>query len=413
MSRTQYLSVLAALAMAGCSDQVNPDPCAWVTCSSRGFCIAEEGIAYCACMLGHHPVGLTCVVNDADLPCDGVDCSAHGVCRGDATAITCDCDPGYAHLDESDPRCASMECDLLCVPDADDDADAESDFSPDTAVDVDADAGVETEAAVSPVCGNGDVETGEECDDGNDDDTDACVSGCRNAFCGDGFILAGTEDCEGASVTSCATACGTVGTQSCVACRWAACAPPAEICNGLDDDCANGPDDGFSCVVAASTSCVASCGSTGTQSCSAACEWEACVPPAETCDGTDNDCDTTCDNGFGCCRGRTRSCTTSCGSTGSQTCGSSCTWRSCAPPSETCNGTDDDCDTTCDNGWACCSGATRSCTRTEVVPDCYPACLPGVECGRICGGGHQNCQSTCAWGVCVGATDCGAWMCTE
>lgn len=37
-------------------------------------------------------------------------------------------------------------------------------------------------------CGDGTVNIGEVCDDGNDDDTDACTSACLEAVCGDGFV---------------------------------------------------------------------------------------------------------------------------------------------------------------------------------------------------------------------------------
>src|SRR5262245_22524726 len=37
------------------------------------------------------------------------------------------------------------------------------------------------------VCGDGMVDMGEECDDGNPDDTDACTNACLNAICGDGI----------------------------------------------------------------------------------------------------------------------------------------------------------------------------------------------------------------------------------
>lgn len=48
-----------------------------------------------------------------------------------------------------------------------------------------------------PSCGNGIVEAGELCDDGNDIDTDACPSRCLPAICGDGFVHAGFEQCDG------------------------------------------------------------------------------------------------------------------------------------------------------------------------------------------------------------------------
>ena len=46
------------------------------------------------------------------------------------------------------------------------------------------------------VCGNGEVELGEECDDGNAIDTDDCTSSCNNAVCGDGIVWDGVEECD-------------------------------------------------------------------------------------------------------------------------------------------------------------------------------------------------------------------------
>jgi cysteine-rich repeat protein len=45
-------------------------------------------------------------------------------------------------------------------------------------------------------CGDGVVEGAEQCDDGNDDDTDACLTTCQTARCGDGFVEAGIEECD-------------------------------------------------------------------------------------------------------------------------------------------------------------------------------------------------------------------------
>src|SRR5262249_21342749 len=47
-----------------------------------------------------------------------------------------------------------------------------------------------------PSCGDGVVSMGEECDDGNKDDTDDCTSRCLTAKCGDGFVHAGVEQCD-------------------------------------------------------------------------------------------------------------------------------------------------------------------------------------------------------------------------
>ena len=54
-----------------------------------------------------------------------------------------------------------------------------------------------------PSCGDGKVDEGEECDDGNDDDQDACLNNCEKARCGDGITRldldpsqAGGEGCD-------------------------------------------------------------------------------------------------------------------------------------------------------------------------------------------------------------------------
>ena len=46
-------------------------------------------------------------------------------------------------------------------------------------------------------CGNGTVDMGELCDDGNQIDEDSCPSSCVPAFCGDGFVWDGVEKCDG------------------------------------------------------------------------------------------------------------------------------------------------------------------------------------------------------------------------
>ncbi|MBN1944377.1 MAG: DUF4215 domain-containing protein [Bradymonadales bacterium] len=47
-----------------------------------------------------------------------------------------------------------------------------------------------------PACGNGVLETGEECDDGNQGFGDYCLPTCMLARCGDGFLLQGVEQCD-------------------------------------------------------------------------------------------------------------------------------------------------------------------------------------------------------------------------
>ena len=53
----------------------------------------------------------------------------------------------------------------------------------------------ESTYAITSLCGNGVLDPGEQCDDGNDDSTDACVQ-CNPAKCADGFVQAGVEECD-------------------------------------------------------------------------------------------------------------------------------------------------------------------------------------------------------------------------
>jgi len=49
---------------------------------------------------------------------------------------------------------------------------------------------------INPVCQNNKQEEGEECDDGNNIDTDACTNICKDAFCGDAITWSGVEQCD-------------------------------------------------------------------------------------------------------------------------------------------------------------------------------------------------------------------------
>ena len=50
---------------------------------------------------------------------------------------------------------------------------------------------------MAATCGDGIVQVGvEQCDDGNRDNTDGCLNTCVTASCGDGFVHAGVEQCD-------------------------------------------------------------------------------------------------------------------------------------------------------------------------------------------------------------------------
>ena len=50
-------------------------------------------------------------------------------------------------------------------------------------------------------CGDGVVQAGEQCDDGNTNNTDACKNDCTFNVCGDGFVYTGVEQCDDGNTT--------------------------------------------------------------------------------------------------------------------------------------------------------------------------------------------------------------------
>ncbi|MCZ7685924.1 MAG: MopE-related protein [Sandaracinaceae bacterium] len=189
----------------------------------------------------------------------------------------------------------------------------------------------------------------ERCDGVLDDDCDGlrdegcdCVTGTTRS-CGTdtGACVAGTETCDSAG-------------------RWGACTgavgPTTEVCDDVDNDCDGTRDEGLA------RSCGTDTGACtlGTETCSSG-TWGTCTggigPSTELCDGSvDQDCDGLVDEGCACINGQTRSCGSSVGrcDPGTETCNLMGVWGSCTgavgPVAETCNGIDDDCDGSVDEG---------------------------------------------------------------
>jgi hypothetical protein len=198
----------------------------------------------------------------------------------------------------------------------------------------------------------------------------------------------------------------------------------AETCNGLDDDCNGVVDDGnpgggSACVTGQPGIC-----SAGTSACTSG--TIVCAgnqgPTAETCDGLDNDCDGAIDNGnpgggVACATGQQGICsagTTSCIS-GAVACN-----RNQSPSTETCDGIDQNCNGTIDDGAAASCAipphGTASCTGAVCgiascnagFGDCNGLTPDGCEintstnsnncgtCGHVCSGGAACSGGTCA-----------------
>ncbi len=261
-------------------------------------------------------------------------------------------------------------------------------------------------ASPSPeVCDGIDNDCNGQVDDGNPGGGAACQTGLPGA------CAAGSTVCAGGAVTCAQTH-----------------QPSAEVCDGIDNNCdgqtdEGNPGSGLACQTGLPGECAA-----GTTTCvggAIACA-QSQQPSAELCDGLDNNCDGQVDEGN---PGGGASCQTGlygiC-ATGISSCNNGvilCS-QTVMPQPETCNGLDDNCDGTIDeglqhtyfldadhDGYGTPSVSVFGCTKPpnyvtngQDCDDANPAIHPGAA--ELCNGLDDNCNGVLDEGLDVKAPDC-------
>lgn len=130
-------------------------------------------------------------------------------CDGDAQNVLLECRNGFLEVITCERGFLCDRETLACLPVVRDcaplrpgdtycDGNTRVECGPDlvTVTEEECDGACADGECVTEECGDGVVTSSEACDDGNDDDTDDCLSTCKRARCGDGIIREGVEECD-------------------------------------------------------------------------------------------------------------------------------------------------------------------------------------------------------------------------
>jgi cysteine-rich repeat protein len=277
-----------------------------------------------------------------------------------------------------------------------------------------ADCTLDTSRCSAAECGNAVREPGEECDDGNQDDGDACLPGCRLARCGDGLACrapscttgprGGPEECDDGNADD-GDACPRT-------CAFAACGDGL-VCSA--PGCTTGPAGGPEECDEPSVCCVH--GTCALRDCP---DGEACSPesgcchPDAVCDDGDVCTADHCNAFLGCVHAPIAGC---CRTDAACDDGNPCTDDGCDPGTHVCIGRPNA--RPCDDG--------NPCTRSDACRDGH--CIGGdpVVCGApdqchdvgVCDAATGRCQNpvrpdgtTCSDGdVCTEGDACAGGAC--
>ena len=246
-------------------------------------------------------------------------------------------------------------------------------------------------------CGNGTIEGAEQCDDGaanSDSQPGACRTSCKRAWCGDGVLDTG-EDCDGIDLSgnTCSSEGFAIGTLSCSA----TCKLDTSACSSCGNGTLEGAEKCDGQEMGDATCATAASKQHGVLTCNADCDFDTTL--CHTCgDGTVESA-------------ASEECEPS--DLGGQTCKTlqqpKYAYGELACTSETCKLDDDDCRAFCGNGVIegdeqcdrgdVPSGTTCSDLTAGALPSgdvtCAPSCLlSSLQC-HACGNNHKDHNEEC------------------